>query len=386
MESNVWFFSMFLFFPGVSLFSLALHIVLSGFREAAPAKVYFGGLVYFYCLVMLYTALKVYFLPVWSFRTFFEADLLILLMELPFVYMYIRLLMKPEDRFLTHLIKHQLPFLVLLGGLVIIRMCTVSNTESVSLLAFFQNFQGIEDFFLLVCMIVFIVQFSCYALSVVHLVKNYKERVGRIPGLKPVQLRWVYVIIILLTAFTVVFVYYIFSVSELSRLIVAILAFALLNSAAICGGLHRNVLVQFSYETDIPLPDEKNGDESVEERILQGLITLFEQQHIYREFDLHLEDVAARVGSNRTYVSAVINNRYRINFYRFVNGYRIREAQQLMFTTSEPIHEIACVVGFKSISTFNYQFKEYAGMSPKEWRTAIRNDMKGFVKSGASNC
>lgn len=387
MDSNVLFLSVLLFFPGASLSSLALYILLSGYRETVPAKVYFGGLVYFYSLMMLYVAGKPYFFPDCSYQTLLEADLLILLTELPFIYIYIRLLIKPGSRVVSLLLKHQLPFLILFAALVFIRLFAVRDEPCVSFKGFMGHFSVFDHFFLLVCLVVFIVQFSCYVMSVTGLLKEYREWVRNIPGIRSAKLLWLYAIIVLLIAFTTVFLYYIFSVSLFSRIVVAGLAFIFLNAVAICGGLHRNVLIEVGDAgSNFLVLGKKKQEENVEERILHELHILFEEKRIYRECDLHLEDVAARVGSNRTYVSAAINERYKLNFFRFVNGYRIREAQALLFTTSEPIQDIAFAVGFKSISTFNYQFREYAGKSPKEWRVCAHDDMRDFAESGIRNC
>lgn len=112
------------------------------------------------------------------------------------------------------------------------------------------------------------------------------------------------------------------------------------------------------------LQTEKSREAMIEEQ----LISLFEQEQIYRKFDLRLEDVACRIGTNRTYVSAVINQKFGMNFLHYVNGYRIREAQYLMRTTDAQIKVIAEKVGFNSISVFNNCFKEYCHQSPSNWR------------------
>lgn len=129
-----------------------------------------------------------------------------------------------------------------------------------------------------------------------------------------------------------------------------------------------------------PKKDETSGckevvcpgkeQESTEEWISRRLSELFEKQRIYREFELHIEDVAMRIGTNRTYLSKVLNQRFGYNFFRFVNHYRLEEAKELLLSTSLEIRRVANKVGYKNANTFNTRFREHFGVSPKQWKRA----------------
>lgn len=108
--------------------------------------------------------------------------------------------------------------------------------------------------------------------------------------------------------------------------------------------------------------------ESTEEWISRRLSELFDQEHIYREFELRIEDVAMRIGTNRTYLSKVLNQKFGCNFFRFVNQYRLKEACELLQSTSMPVCRVADKVGYKNINTFNSCFREHFGLSPKQWK------------------
>lgn len=123
-------------------------------------------------------------------------------------------------------------------------------------------------------------------------------------------------------------------------------------------------------EPDVVLPLIK--EENMEERILRQLILLFEEKKIYREFELKIEDVAMRIGTNRTYVSNVLNKICGCHFQYYVNRYRLEEAQKLILETDKPMKKIAEMVGFNSISTFNCQFRIYSKCSPTEWKVMFR--------------
>ena len=77
-----------------------------------------------------------------------------------------------------------------------------------------------------------------------------------------------------------------------------------------------------------------------------------------------------RIGTNRTYLSKVLNQRFGYNFFRFVNYYRLEEAKELLLSTTLEIRRVANKVGYKNINTFNTRFREHFGVSPKQWKRA----------------
>lgn len=118
------------------------------------------------------------------------------------------------------------------------------------------------------------------------------------------------------------------------------------------------------------------GMEETNDKILTELLRLFDEEQIYREVDLRIQDVAIRIGTNRTYVSGAINKNFGVRFSGFVNGYRIREAQKLLLASASSVHDIAGIVGFKNTSTFNFQFKEICGQSPLQWKQQFSGKVK----------
>ena len=84
-------------------------------------------------------------------------------------------------------------------------------------------------------------------------------------------------------------------------------------------------------------------------------------------------DIAARLATNRTYVSAIIKSLSGDSFSTLVNGYRVRYAQKLMQEHPKmSVTEIAEESGFSSRSAFYRNFKDITGLSPAEWKRAAR--------------
>ena len=106
-----------------------------------------------------------------------------------------------------------------------------------------------------------------------------------------------------------------------------------------------------------------------EEDLLSRLTDLMENKQFFRRKDAKLTLVATELGTNVTYVSAVVNGTTGMNFPTFLNSYRIRFSQQLMREHPElPLHQIAEESGFPNETTFLRNFKALTGKTPTEWK------------------
>lgn len=86
---------------------------------------------------------------------------------------------------------------------------------------------------------------------------------------------------------------------------------------------------------------------------------------------LGLGDIAARLHTNKTYISKLVNNTYNLSFPELLNTLRIDYAQQYIQEHPEAKQtEVANACGFLSASSFNTIFKKITGMTPKVWLVA----------------
>ncbi|MFV0266049.1 MAG: helix-turn-helix domain-containing protein [Draconibacterium sp.] len=69
----------------------------------------------------------------------------------------------------------------------------------------------------------------------------------------------------------------------------------------------------------------ENKDERAMEKIL---LQYFEKEKPYLNPELNLSDVCKHIGTNRTYLSNLINNQFEMNFNAFVNRYRLKEVME----------------------------------------------------------
>ena len=95
---------------------------------------------------------------------------------------------------------------------------------------------------------------------------------------------------------------------------------------------------------------------------------LMETKQLYLNPDLSVADLALELGTNRTYLSHLINQYMNTSFTSYVNALRVQHAKELLLTTDDTIEEIFKASGFQSRTTFWRAFAQAEGCTPKEFR------------------
>jgi|SRR5690554_13082 len=114
-------------------------------------------------------------------------------------------------------------------------------------------------------------------------------------------------------------------------------------------------------------PVEDRPDEDSIQRVRAGM----EQQQLFLEHTLNIEEFSTRIDLPVRDVSGVINKHFGTNFFEFMNSYRVEEAKRLLTdpaTKDMTILDILLQAGFNSKSAFHRFFKRLVGMSPSEFR------------------
>lgn len=104
-------------------------------------------------------------------------------------------------------------------------------------------------------------------------------------------------------------------------------------------------------------------------KLLKKLLTEFEVNKIYLNSELNILDVVQAVGTNRSYISSVINQQYNQNFCSFVNNFRMQELQRVYAENPEYTNEsLAEYCGFGSVSSLRRCVYSKTGLSITEWK------------------
>ncbi|MDD4776699.1 MAG: AraC family transcriptional regulator [Fermentimonas sp.] len=107
------------------------------------------------------------------------------------------------------------------------------------------------------------------------------------------------------------------------------------------------------------------------DKLFTRLEALFDEKQIFKDADLRLNDVASQLGTNRTYVSKLINTRRGMNFNDFVNDYRVHYSEMILSSSeyfSLSLEEIALKSGFSNTSSFYRSFVKKNGLPPGKFR------------------
>jgi len=123
----------------------------------------------------------------------------------------------------------------------------------------------------------------------------------------------------------------------------------------------------------------KNTPVSEEEtfEIVSKIRFLMETKKIFVNPELSLYDLAHELNIHKNYLSHIINEEFGVNFYTFINSYRIEEAKQLLTDERNDklsIEGIAQNVGFKTRHVFYPVFKKTTGLTPAAFKKKYKQD------------
>ncbi len=115
----------------------------------------------------------------------------------------------------------------------------------------------------------------------------------------------------------------------------------------------------------------KSGlSQEVSEKLHRSLIQLMTEDSLYRKSDLSINDLSTKLGVHPNYLSQIINQREKKNFYDFVNAYRFEEFKRLIARQKNQQYTLLSLAydcGFSSKSSFNRYFKKATGKTPSEY-------------------
>lgn len=127
---------------------------------------------------------------------------------------------------------------------------------------------------------------------------------------------------------------------------------------------------------EVPIP-ESNKEIFKKKKELKHLsnqiIEIIEEEKLYKEMGLSVNDVADKIGVQTYLVSQAINSCLDKNFFEVINRYRVEEAKELLLDETKDYLSIVGIgfeAGFSSKTAFNTAFKKYTGMTPSEFKKA----------------
>lgn len=132
----------------------------------------------------------------------------------------------------------------------------------------------------------------------------------------------------------------------------------------------------FSNFEAVKQKDREPVKKSTQEKLLnpeyaEKIDGIMRTQKTYLNPELTLDMLAETLAIPAKDLSMIINRHFNLNFYEFINGYRIEEAKKRLLEPAnkdKTITDIYLEVGFNSKSVFNTFFKKLVGKTPSEYR------------------
>ena len=115
--------------------------------------------------------------------------------------------------------------------------------------------------------------------------------------------------------------------------------------------------------------------DSQKKELAERIAVLMEQEKVYLRAELSLDEMAEMLFIHKNYVSYVINDVFNVNFYNYINNYRIQEAKRMLADpqyNNLSIEGIAKSCGYKSRNVFYPVFKKFEGITPMEFKKKLQ--------------
>ena len=107
--------------------------------------------------------------------------------------------------------------------------------------------------------------------------------------------------------------------------------------------------------------------DDLKEKILEVILI----QKKYKDKNYSAKQLAADLGTNTRYISAVVNVKFHMNYTSFVNKFRIEEAMAMLVDrryVDLNMEDISDMVGFTNRQSFYASFYKINGVTPREYK------------------
>jgi len=111
-------------------------------------------------------------------------------------------------------------------------------------------------------------------------------------------------------------------------------------------------------------------NEQLSGNIVNKLTQAMEQDQLFLDASLSLPKLAKHIATSPSYISQTLNETLGLNFFDYVNRYRVEAAKIQLLNSEQTVLDIAMNVGFNAKSSFYTAFKKETQLTPSEYRKA----------------
>jgi AraC-like DNA-binding protein len=113
-------------------------------------------------------------------------------------------------------------------------------------------------------------------------------------------------------------------------------------------------------------------NEQLTDSIVSKLNHAMEHDRLFLDASLSLPKLAKHISRSAYHISQTLNETLGMNFFDYVNRYRVNAAKQQLQNTDDTVLDIAMDVGFNAKSSFYTAFKKDTGITPNQYRKESR--------------
>lgn len=117
------------------------------------------------------------------------------------------------------------------------------------------------------------------------------------------------------------------------------------------------------------VPNTNSSLHGIAYRAVQYLMQHFKEP-------ISLESAAAQIGISKRQLTRLFSETIHISFHEYLLDLRTEHAKTLLHNTKLPITDIAFQAGFESQRTFNRAFRDFYGMTPRDYRKSLSKPEK----------
>ena len=112
-------------------------------------------------------------------------------------------------------------------------------------------------------------------------------------------------------------------------------------------------------------------DYEADAEYVDRIVKFMDAEKPYLKSNITLDALSETLDVPARELTALLNGHFKMNYYEFINNYRIEEAKHIIQTVTDQqksVSDVFLAVGFNSKSVFNTFFKKNTGMTPSEFR------------------
>ncbi len=287
----------------------------------------------------------------------------------PSIYLYVRSIVVTKDEFKKDLM-HLLPGALFGVVSAILFYGLLKQDERIYYLLFYRTGIEFSDFrlkliygFRMVDVAVIIAQVIFYSVVMIKIPAKYneklKEEYSNIDKFSINWIRWFNIVLVLVGLLSILF--YVFNPLDAANDLFLVCFLFIISLfmwvLGIWSFMQKSPGIVSPYLVPV-FQDSKRPTEDSENILAKALLDYFEKEQPFLNPELNLTSVCRHIGTNRTYLSNLINKNFGMNFNSFVNQYRVAYVFEYLKNSPGTSNEVlTSLSGFGSVSSFKRAIK-----------------------------